>query len=561
MENTNFNKKSSVTNKWRNRFPPFVLLYIILFSSIGCTKTIIKEKQYQYSTLEHYTSGVYYQLSNEDSLAVEEFKKALNDDPENPEILSELAFSLSRLKKFLESEKYARRAIENGSDNNNLYIILGNREKERGNIKKAVSFYKKALADTSNYYLVINLAQLLRELDAFDDAIGLLKTLKIRYPLDLRVHTQLGDLYGRKEKFDQAVLEFQETLVIDSLYYPAILGLGIIYEIKGDIDNAVQYYEKASSLNPNNINLSKRIVEFYLLKGAWEKAKENALTILKISPTENIVRKQLAYAYYRSTDYENALEQYLLLSGLIPRDAAIHHFLGRLYYRKEEKGKAEEEFNQALALNQDFIPNLEYLYIINLKKNNKEKISILEEKLKAKGIKTEEIFSSVGTNLYREKNYHMAKSLFLKSIAVNPNFSEAWYSLAFTYDKLNNLDSTEYAYRKVIELDSTNANGFNALGYFYIEHSMKLEEAERLIKHALEMEPLNGYFIDSLGWLYFKLKNYEKAKELLIKALEQAKDPIIYEHLGDVYEKLGDKEKANQMWQQSFKLKPQKSTQ
>lgn len=556
MENINFEKRILIFRKKGSGYPIF-FLFIILLSAFGCTKVTIKKKQLSDSALQHYTLGLYYQQNDEDSLAVEEFKQALFEDPENSEFLSELAFSLSKIGNYEEAEKYAEAAVKHGAADANLYVILGNREKERGEMKRAVSLYKKALYDTTNYLLVINLAQLMRDLNMIDDAIELLKKLKGRYPFDLRIHTQLGDLYGRAEKFDLATLEFKEALFIDSLYYPAILGLGIIYEIKGDVDSSLLFYKKASLLNPNSIKLLKRIVEFNLVKREWIEARDYALTILDISPTENTVRKQLAYAFYRMGDSENSFEHYLLLSGLLPNDASVHHFLGRLYNEKKEIEKAEEEFNFSLKLNPDFTPNLEYLYIISIKDENEEKAAHFFEELKKKGIKEENIFFSVGTNLYREREYLMAKSLFLKSITKNPEFPGPWYSLGFVYDKLGDLDSAEYSYRKLIELDSMNADAFNALGYLYVEHNMKLEEAKRLITHALLIDSLNGYYIDSLGWLYFKLKNYEKAKELLLKAKERAKDPVIYEHLGDVYEKLGDKERAREKWQRALELDPE----
>ncbi|MCK4575766.1 tetratricopeptide repeat protein, partial [candidate division WOR-3 bacterium] len=403
-------------------------------------------------------------------------------EPENHEFLSELAFSLSKIDNLKEAEKYAKLALKYGSTDKNLYIILGNGAKERDEKKIAVSFYKKALSDTSNYFLIINLAQLMRELNEMDDAIELLRALKTRYPFDLRIHTQLADIFGRVEKFDLAKREFNEALVIDSLYYPAILGLGIIYEIIGDIDSSLIFYRKASQVNPNNINMLKRIVEFNIIKGGWDEARDNALTILNLSPVENTVRKQLAYALFRLQDIEGSLEQYLLLSGLIPDDMSVHHFLGRLYYKKNEMEKAREQFERSLSLNPEFIPNIEYLYLIALKEGDDEKEDYFFHELLQKGVKTENLFFSIGMNFYTEQDYSMAKSFLLKSVKENPKFPNPFYTLGFVYDKLGVLDSAELSYRKVIELDSMNANAYNALGYLFVEHAVKLDEAEKLIK-------------------------------------------------------------------------------
>ncbi len=490
----------------------------------------------------------------EESLSVEEFKKAIEKDPDNPEYLSELAFVLSKIKRFEEAEKYAEMAIRFGSEDIDLYVILGNGAKDKGEIKQASIYYKKALSDTTNYYLIINLAQILRDLDNIDEAVILLRALKIRFPFDLRVHTQLGDLYGRTKEFDLAALEFKEALILDSLYYPAILGLGIVYDITGVVDSSLHYYRKAAQLNPSNLSLIKKIVEFELVKGEWENARDHALLILAISPTETNVRKQLAYAYYQLRDNEYALEQYLLLSGLAPKDASVYHFLGRIYFDRGEMEKARESLNHSLTLNPDFIPNFEYLFLVSIKESNEEKALFYYTKLKKKGIKEEEILLSIGMHFYRAGDYEVAKPFLLESIEKNWTFTASWYSLGSLYGKIGNIDSAGYSYRKIIEIDSMNANAFNALGYMYVENNMKLEEAGKLIKRALEIEPENGFFIDSMGWLYFKLSNYEKAKDVLLEAMRYAKDAIIYDHLGDVYEKLGDKEKAEEMWLKSLKL-------
>ena len=556
MGNTEFKKKPPLFGK-KEKFHPIFFLIIILLSNFACTKAIDKKEQFSPSALEHYALGIYYQESKEDSLAVEQFKLALIEEPKNIELLSEIAFSLSMIGNYEEAEVYAEMAIKQGATDDNLYIILGNSEKKKGEIKKAVSYYKKALSDTSNYYLVNNLAQLMRDLNMIDEAILLLKALMKRYPFDLRIYTRLGDLYGKEGEFDLAIHEFRKAMVVDSLYYPALLGLGIIYEVVGEMDSSLLYYKKASNIEPENVHLLRRIIEFQVIRGEWVKVRDCALKALSISPTDSNVRKQLAYAYYKLKENEMALEQYLLLSGFLPKDAGVHHFLGRLYYEKGNFERAEQEFSKSLAFNPDFTSSLEFLLIISIKDENEEKAMYFFSEMKKRGLKSEEVFFFIGTVFYREKDYQKAKIHFLKSIAENPEFAGSWYNLGFVYEKSGNLDSAEYSFRKVIEIDTVNANSFNALGYLYVENNMKLEEAEKLIRKALEIDSLNGYFIDSLGWLYYKLKEYEKAEELFIKAKELAEDPVIYEHLGDVYEKLGELEKAKEEWKRALELDPE----
>ena len=103
-------------------------------------------------------------------------------------------------------------------------------------------------------------------------------------------------------------------------------------------------------------------------------------------------------------------------------------------------------------------------------------------------------------------------------------------------------------------------HAYNFLGYMFAENDMNLEEAVSLITKAVEMDPRNGTFRDSLGWAYFKLGNLDKAIEELEKAVEfTPENSEIREHLGEVYcEKGGDfAGKAVLEWEKALEIKPE----
>jgi tetratricopeptide (TPR) repeat protein len=92
----------------------------------------------------------------------------------------------------------------------------------------------------------------------------------------------------------------------------------------------------------------------------------------------------------------------------------------------------------------------------------------------------------------------------------------------------------------------------------YAERGQNLDEAVQLISKALEIEPENGYFIDSLGWAYYQQGRYPDALRELKRAVERAKDdPVIFDHLGDAYAKNGLTEDALAAWERSLQLDPE----
>ena len=86
-----------------------------------------------------------------------------------------------------------------------------------------------------------------------------------------------------------------------------------------------------------------------------------------------------------------------------------------------------------------------------------------------------------------------------------------------------------------------NATLLNYLGYMLADRNMKLEEALGLVKKAVELEPSNSTYMDSLGWVNIQMVEFDQAEQILVKALTAGvgTDPTVHHHLGDVYQKTG----------------------
>jgi tetratricopeptide (TPR) repeat protein len=99
--------------------------------------------------------------------------------------------------------------------------------------------------------------------------------------------------------------------------------------------------------------------------------------------------------------------------------------------------------------------------------------------------------------------------------------------------------------RRAIELNPKNAAALNYLGYTWAEMGVRLDEAEDLILRALKISPDDGFYIDSLGWVYYQKGDYARSVEQLERAVEiTVDDPTIIEHLGDAYQKAGKSDRA-----------------
>ena len=118
----------------------------------------------------------------------------------------------------------------------------------------------------------------------------------------------------------------------------------------------------------------------------------------------------------------------------------------------------------------------------------------------------------------------------------------------------------EKLYREAIKLNPDDPETYNSLGYFLAESGGDLNEAQQLIQKALELSPDTGHIIDSMGWVLFRKGEYAKAIAQLEKAVDLLKaspDAVIFDHLGDAYEQIGQIEQARTAWQKAYELNPE----
>jgi tetratricopeptide (TPR) repeat protein len=130
-------------------------------------------------------------------------------------------------------------------------------------------------------------------------------------------------------------------------------------------------------------------------------------------------------------------------------------------------------------------------------------------------------------------------------IVLDSRNDQAHFQLGALYDENKNKEKSIANMKRAIEINPQNAAALNYLGYTWAEMGIQLDEAEILIQRALKIEPNDGFYIDSLGWVYYQKGDYNKAVEFLERAVEiTVDDPTIIEHLGDAYEKTSKIDRA-----------------
>lgn len=136
---------------------------------------------------------------------------------------------------------------------------------------------------------------------------------------------------------------------------------------------------------------------------------------------------------------------------------------------------------------------------------------------------------------------------------------EIYFYRGMIYERQKNFIKMEQDFQKALKLSPKQPDVLNFLGYSLVEQRKRLPEALSMIMSAAEERPQSGYITDSLGWIYFRLGDYQAAVEPMEKAVKlQPVDPIINDHLGDVYWMVGRIREANFQWKRALSFSPSK---
>ncbi len=479
--------------------------------------------------------GRLYRLNNDNLKAEEEFKTAVRLKPDSEEAVTTLAYLYNeegnpqRAADVLASVPEASRTAK-------LYSALGFTYEQQKNYKKAVAAYRKAVEqDRDNLDALRGLAQNLLNDGQTDAALEQYKLIAEADPQDAQAYLRMADIFRRKGKYDKALenLNKAETLVQDSLEVP--YNRALIYEAQGKFDEATRILEgllqkgeradgKYSPGEANNRAVFlDRLGMIYKEQGKTQPAADTFRKILPLGQ-DNAVRayQQIIDSYRDAKMWAQATDVAREAVGKFPEDRGLKLVLAG---QEADTGSPDRAVSQVRSLLKG-TPDDREVYIA---------LAQIQSRLKR----------------YKDAEDSIAQAEKLSTKTEDKDY--AIFVAGSIYERQKKYEQAEEAFKKVLADDPNNAVTLNYLGYMLVDRGVRVEEGLSLVKKAVEIDPQNGAYLDSLGWGYFKLGNYDLAEENLRKAVERiSNDATIHDHLGDLYQKTGRLKLAAAHWERAL---------
>jgi tetratricopeptide (TPR) repeat protein len=481
--------------------------------------------------------GQLYTVKHQTQKAEEQFKTAQSIEPDSEDVVLNLARlyaengDLDRSTKIIE-------AVPESDRTSKMEFALGASYDQMKRTKDAIAAYQRALdIEPGDVRSMAALAQALLNDDQLDAAMKQYRQLSDADPDDVGALIHIGEIQRRQGKYEDALATIRKAAKKEPDNLEAGYNEGLLLDVLGRYDEAVQVYQHMVDLTSH-------------ANGAYTTDEKN---------NRSIFLERLGAIDHEQNKTDDAIAAYQKMIDM-GGDSALRGYQGQVdtYRDAKQFDKAVEIARKAVEINPKD-NDLKLMLASELADAGKVDEGIALAKGLLKNTNSDEDrkiwldLAQMDTRLHRWKD---AEDALNKAASMTTKKEDRLYLLFLRgalAERQKHLEPAEDLFRQALDLDPSNAMVNNYLGYMLADKGSKLPEAIKMIRKAVEQEPMNGAYLDSLGWAYFKMGQYELAEENLRQAVERDQtDPTVHEHLGDLYEKTGRIRLAAAQWQLSL---------
>jgi tetratricopeptide (TPR) repeat protein len=538
-----------------------------MVSSPGKTQEAVNRTAQAY-----YMRGSFMEARNDLVLAYTYYTYAEKYEPDNATIDLALARVTLEMSKFDDTRKYAGRLIKKGIYASNARLILAEVEYEENNREKAIELLEsvKESEDVPRFEVYKFLARIHLEMEDIESARAALEQARELDPGDLFVHYRLGLIYADSGDGERAVESLREAIAINPDFAGSYLALGSILLHYGDIEGAAEAFEYVVELDPGNRTAVAELSRLYLDDGRLEDGVALLEPLYQDRKLGESGKLLLGRFYYGLGRHNDALVVFRGLLATIGEKPQIMRAIAEIEMDRGNFRTAFEYLDRLVEIEPDMFSNYIGLVLIanglagepsspeeDKRFSSVEGAMYLKEAVRRMD-RTQYSDNFIVGTVYRKIDDNERAEQFLKAAEdLSPGERGVLLELAALYEDQGRYDDAIRRIRIVYRNEPEDPSINNFYGYILAVRGDSLDFAEQLVRKALETDPANGYYLDSLGWVKFRKEEFSDALEILLSAAEiVADDPVIWEHIGDAYMELGQPELALESYHRSAEVDP-----
>ena len=555
-----------------------ILLFFVIIC-LGACSSMKKVSQKSDTQLNTYTDGdISYKnqfrfksmfFESQRLEALEEYDKAatlmeqcLAIDPLNADAHYEMATLYVSIERIEDALFHAKKSYE--LNHNNIWVsrLLSQLYQISGNIDAELSVYKNLIEkDPSNIEYLFLLATAHSKKGSYKKAIQVYNEIESKIGVSEELSVTKEYLYITMGDVDLAAAEIMKLITAFPNEIRFLGMLAELYQANNLTEKSIAIYNDILEVDPKNSAANVALAEHYRVNNNHLKAFDYLTFCFENDVFDLQTVFQILTSYFQM-----AIEEQKYLDPLLsllnktlinhPNEAPFHVLSGDVYFQLNDSKKAFEAYEKSLNFGvTDFLIWNRYL-ILGVELQEYDRVY-------NKGMRAIELhpiqptlylFSGFAASYNKE--HEKAITLFNKGLnyVVNnrPLKAEFYNYLGDSYHFFGNDKKSDECYEKSLDLIPDNVVVLNNYSYYLSLREKDLEKAERMSKQCVELSPNQSTYQDTYGWVLYKLKRFNEAKEWLKKAVEgDSKSPVITEHYGDVLYKLNFKKEALEYWKKA----------
>ena len=503
--------------------------------------------------------GYHAELAQDGDRALQEYQLALKADPSSREVKARMAGIYFGLGNLSQAAQVAEEVGEGTGQDAQLLTQMAGILAGSGKPDRALRLLDKAIdraPDRGETYFPKGIILLNQKRTAEAE-----QTVKqgLKYAPDSPIGLYyLGRISLEAGNPEQAVASFDRAMMVSPSFEPAYLAQASLHESRHEKEKAIAILQKyLHQVNPRNKDIRQHLIQLYITTKDYAGGLAELERILEDDPTDLDAQLRIALIYGEKKEFVKAIDRLTAILKVRPGELKVRDYLGYLYEETKEVSKAVEAYQFNIQQDPNFTDSHIHLGVLLYRqKKFADAIAHLSTAVRL-APKQPEPHIVLGLAYLQSDQFEKASSAFEEGVRHNPKSADLHFNLGTAYDKLNRFDDVVRAMETALSLDPHHADALNYLGYSYAERGIHIDQALSLTRRAVALKPENGYYVDSLGWAFYK-------SGLLAEALTEIKravslvgdDPVIYEHLGEIYIKQQNLSDAREAWLHSLELDP-----
>ncbi|HEY3706621.1 MAG TPA: tetratricopeptide repeat protein [Terracidiphilus sp.] len=479
--------------------------------------------------------GQLYTVKHQAAKAEEQFKIAQDIEPESEEVVLNLARVYAENNNLEQAAKVIE-AVPVNDRTARMEFTLGATYDQLKRTKDAIAAYKSAVDLQPGDVPTLNaLAQAELNDGQLDDALKTYKDLIQADSEDAAPLVKVSEIQRRQGKYEDALATIRKARKKDPESLEAGYNEGMLLDVLGRYDEAASTYQQMVDQTSH-------------ANGAYNAEEKN---------NRSIFLEHLGSVYHEQNKVDEAVAVYQKMIDMGGDSATRGYQLQVDTYNDARMfDKAVEVSQKAIASNPKD-RDLKLMLAGELVDQGKtdEGLNMAKGLLTNNDADDRPVYFALGNMYTRLRRYKEADEVLTKATPMATRKEDKLYLLFLKgalADRQKHLEQAEGFFRQALDIDANNAMTLNYMGYMFADKGVRLQEALKLVRKAVEQEPMNGAYLDSLGWVYFKMGEFELAEENLRQAVERDQaDPTVHDHLGDLYEKTGRIRLAAAQWELS----------